>query len=124
MSLGVLLGVAIGGALGATLRYLTAQMVGTSSGFPLGTFLVNIIGCFAIGVCYVLITEKSILPELWRPILMAGFLGGLTTFSSYSLEAIQLFEDGRWQLALGYIVFSVIFCILAAFSGVLLARAV
>ena len=55
---------------------------------------------------------------------MAGFLGGLTTFSSYSLEAIQLFEDGRWQLALGYIVFSVIFCILAAFSGVLLARAV
>lgn len=124
MSLGVLLGVALGGAIGASLRYLTVHLVGTASGFPLGTFVVNVLGSFAIGVCYVLIAEKALLPELWRPILMAGFLGGLTTFSSYSLEAVQLFEEGRWQLALGYIVFSVVFCILAAFSGMLLARAV
>ncbi len=123
MSLWVLCGVALGGALGASLRYLTVQLVETPTGFPLATLTVNIIGSFLIGVCYVLIMEKAMLSELWRPILMAGFLGGLTTFSAFSLEAVVLFEDGRWQVALSYIVFSMVFCIVAAFSGMQLTRA-
>jgi len=123
MSLWVFLGVALGGALGASLRYLAVQLVETPSGFPLATLLVNILGSFLIGICYVLIMEKALLSELWRPILMAGFLGGLTTFSAFSLEAVYLFEEGRWQMALSYVVFSMVFCILAAFSGIQITRA-
>ena len=123
MSLGILLSVALGGAVGASLRYLVVHFMGTASGFPLGTLLVNVLGSFLIGVSYVLIAEKALISELWRPIIMAGFLGGLTTFSAFSLESIHLLEDGRWQMALSYIVFSVVFCILAAFSGMQLTRA-
>ena len=123
MSLWVFAGVALGGALGASLRYLAVQLVETSSGFPLATLLVNVLGSFLIGVCYVLIMEKAMLSELWRPVLMAGFLGGLTTFSAFSLEAVYLFEEGRWQMAISYVVFSMVFCILAAFSGLQVTRA-
>ncbi len=123
MSLWVFLGVALGGALGASLRYLAVQLVETPSGFPLATLLVNVLGSFLIGVCYVLIMEKAMLSELWRPVLMAGFLGGLTTFSAFSLEAVYLFEEGRWQMAISYVVFSMVFCILAAFSGLQVTRA-
>lgn len=123
MSLWVFLGVALGGALGASLRYLAVQLVETPSGFPIATLLVNVLGSFLIGVCYVLIMEKAMLSELWRPVLMAGFLGGLTTFSAFSLEAVYLFEEGRWQMAISYIVFSMVFCILAAFSGLQVTRA-
>lgn len=124
MSLWVLLGVALGGAMGASLRFIAVQLIETPSGFPVATLLVNIIGSFLIGVCYVLIMEKAMLSELWRPVLMAGFLGGLTTFSAFSLEAVALFEDGRWQMAISYIVFSTVFCILAAFSGMQITRAI
>lgn len=123
MSLWVFLGVALGGALGASLRYLAVQLVETPSGFPVATLLVNVLGSFLIGICYVLIMEKALLSELWRPILMAGFLGGLTTFSAFSLEAVYLFEEGRWQMAISYVVFSMLFCILAAFSGIHVTRA-
>lgn len=118
----ILLSVAIGGGLGAVLRYLAVQIVETPSGFPLATLVVNVLGSFLIGVCFVMILEKGLISELWRPALMAGFLGGLTTFSAFSLEAVYLLEDGRWQMALGYVVMSLILCILAAFGGMQLVR--
>lgn len=124
MSLWILCGVAVGGALGACLRYITAQLIEVQSGFPIATLIVNILGSFLIGVCYVLILEKTLISEIWRPVLMAGFLGGLTTFSAFSLEAVALFEEGRWQMALSYIVFSTVFCIVAAFSGIQITRAI
>lgn len=124
LNIWILLGVACGGAIGATLRYVTVQLVEVPSGFPLATLMVNIAGSFLIGVCYVLIMEKSIISELWRPVLMAGFLGGLTTFSAFALEAVYMFEDGRWQAAVSYVVFSVVFCIVAAFGGMQLLRAI
>lgn len=118
----ILLSVALGGGLGAVLRYLAVQIIETPSGFPLATLVVNVLGSFLIGVCFVLILEKGLISELWRPALMAGFLGGLTTFSAFSLEAVYLLEDGRWQMALGYVVMSLILCILAAFGGMQLVR--
>ena len=124
MSLWILCGVALGGALGASLRYITVQLVEVQSGFPVATLIVNILGSFLIGVCYVLILEKTLISEIWRPVLMAGFLGGLTTFSAFSLEAVALFEEGRWQMALSYIVFRTVFCIVAAFSGIQITRAI
>ena len=124
MSLWILCGVALGGALGASFRYITVQLFEVQSGFPVATLIVNILGSFLIGVCYVLILEKTLISEIWRPVLMAGFLGGLTTFSAFSLEAVALFEEGRWQMALSYIVFSTVFCIVAAFSGIQITRAI
>jgi fluoride exporter len=123
VSIWIFCGVALGGALGASLRYLAVQLIETPSGFPIATLLVNILGSFLIGICYVLIMEKAMISEMWRPVLMAGFLGGLTTFSAFSLEAVALFEDGRWQMAMTYIVFSTVFCIVAAFSGIQFTRA-
>jgi len=118
----ILISIALGGALGAVLRYIVAQLVEVPSGFPLPTLLVNVVGSFAIGVFYVLILEKGVVSEVWRPLVMVGFLGGLTTFSSFSLETVYLFQDGRALLALSYVVLSAILCILAAFSGILLTR--
>jgi CrcB protein len=66
--------------------------------------------------------EKSVISEMWRPLLMVGLLGGFTTFSAFSLETVYLFEDGRLLMALGYIVLSVILCILAAFFAIQLTR--
>jgi CrcB protein len=122
MSWQILASIAFGGALGAMLRYLILQIVETSSGFPLGTLLINVCGSFLIGVVYVLILEKSAISELWRPFLMVGLLGGFTTFSTFSLEAVYLFEDGRLLTALSYVVLSAILCILAAFIAMQITR--
>ncbi len=122
MSWPLLLSVALGGALGAVLRYLVVQWVGAPASFPVATLLVNVLGSFAIGIFAVLVLEKAVLSEIWRPLVMVGLLGGFTTFSAFSLEAIYLMQDSRIVSALGYVVLSVILCILAAFSGILLAR--
>lgn len=122
MSWQILVSIALGGALGATLRYLVLQIVETSSGFPVGTLLVNVLGSFVIGVIYVLILEKSAISEIWRPFLMVGLLGGFTTFSTFSLETVYLFEDGRIFTALSYVVLSAILCILAAFIAMQITR--
>lgn len=118
----ILFSVAVGGGLGAVLRYLAVQFVETPSGFPLATLIVNVLGSFLIGICFVVFLEKGLISEFWRPALMAGFLGGLTTFSAFSLEAVYMLEDGRWQMALAYVVMSLILCILAAFGGMQLVR--
>jgi fluoride exporter len=122
MSWQILSSIAIGGAVGAVLRYLVLLVFGAPSGFPLGTLVVNVCGSFAIGVIYVLILEKAAVSELWRHLLMIGMLGGFTTFSSFSLEAVYLFESGRITMAFSYIVLSVFLCILAAFIAMQLTR--
>lgn len=99
--------VALGGSIGAVARYLislwTAERYG--SGFPYGTLAANIIGCFIIGIFMTLITEKYIISPSWRPFVIVGFVGGLTTFSSFSYETIKLLQDanisgGLWNLFL------------------------
>jgi CrcB protein len=122
MSWQILISVALGGAAGATLRFLAIQFIEVDSGFPAATMLVNIIGSFAIGILYVVILEKGVISEFWRPLLMVGLLGGLTTFSAFSLEVVNLMQDGRLIAALNYVVFSVLLCILAAFFGMQLTR--
>lgn len=124
MSWQILASIAVGGALGAMLRYAVLQIVETSSGFPVGTLLINVCGSFIIGVVYVLILEKALISEAWRPFLMVGLLGGFTTFSTFSLEAVYLFEDGRAAAALSYVVLSAILCILAAFVAIQITRSI
>lgn len=116
--------IAFGGAIGAVSRYWLYSAVQRlhDSGFPLGTFVVNVLGSFLIGVFFVLLAEKAQIAEQWRPIIVVGFLGGLTTFSTFSLDALLLFEQGLYNTALFYIISSIVLCLIAAFAGMQLTR--
>ncbi|MFT7289178.1 MAG: CrcB protein [Halieaceae bacterium] len=118
-----LLFIAFGGALGAVARYLLSSRVTVLWGaaWPLGTLLVNAGGSLLIGVVFVLL-ERSVLHPDWRSVLMVGFLGAFTTFSTFSLETVELWLQGESAYALAYAVGSAVCCIGAALAGVLLTR--
>ena len=115
------LGVAIGSAIGGVLRFwLTAYAARVlPHHLPLGTIIVNIIGSFAIGVAAAVTVARP--GALWGPmgqqVLMAGVLGGFTTFSAFSLQTLLLAQDGRWALAMLNIALSVTLCLLAVTAG-------
>jgi CrcB protein len=114
--------VALGGAIGASLRYLSnvGAMRLFGPGFPYATLFVNIAGSFAMGVLVVLLAHKGGMRA--APFLMTGILGGFTTFSAFSLDAFTIFERGQTGLAAAYILGSVSLSILALSLGVLLTR--
>ncbi|MYM62229.1 fluoride efflux transporter CrcB [Pseudomaricurvus sp. HS19] len=116
------LSVAIGGALGAMGRYsVTAHLFPVMANrFPMGTLCVNLLGSLLIGVCYVLIIEKGVLAPEWRNVLMAGFLGAFTTFSTFALDAVTLWQNGHSAIALTYVVANVAGCLMAAAAGLYL----
>lgn len=113
--------IAIAGALGALCRFGLVNLVGGRH-FPWGTLTVNVVGSCLMGIAYIYIVEKNILPPEYKPMFMTGFLGAFTTFSAFSLESWELFDRGEPLLALGYIAASVILCIAALFLGVVAAR--
>ncbi|WP_270726235.1 fluoride efflux transporter CrcB [Shimia sp. Alg240-R146] len=120
--------VALGGAVGAALRYLVGLSVvraigpGAISGFPVAIITVNIIGSFLMGVFVVAAANRG-LTHL-SPLVMTGLLGGFTTFSAFSLETVTLIERGQWGAAGVYVALSVIGSVGALFLGVLVARGV
>ena len=118
-----LLFIALGGAGGAVSRYLLSNWVhGLWEGrLPLGTLLVNMLGSFAIGVIFVLIERQVVHPD-WRGVLMVGFLGAFTTFSTFSLETISLFEQGHMAHALIYMLASSVLCVVMAGTAIQLSR--
>jgi CrcB protein len=118
--------VGIGGFFGANARFLVGTWAARTfdTRFPLGTFLVNVSGCFVIGILGTLILERLIgRPDQVQLLLVIGFLGAYTTFSSFAFENDALFADGHWLTAALYITLSVVVGLLAARAGVLLARA-
>ncbi|WP_432449569.1 fluoride efflux transporter CrcB [Aliiroseovarius marinus] len=119
-----LLQVALGGALGASARYLTNTTVTRllGHGFPVGTLMVNIVGSFLMGVLVVVLAKKG--GQAAAPFLMTGILGGFTTFSAFSLDAVTLYERGQAAAAMGYVLGSVVVSILALMAGLMLARMV
>ncbi|WP_191905826.1 fluoride efflux transporter CrcB [Nitrincola iocasae] len=118
-----MLAVALGGALGASARYWLSSWLNTSdSRLPLGTLSVNLLGSLLMGVVFVLIMEKARLSPEMRPLLMTGLLGGFTTFSTFSLEAVTLLNEGHFSAALIYILLSVILCITALYLGLWFTR--
>ena len=116
--------VAIGGAIGASLRHLvgilTLKIFGP--GFPWGTITVNVLGSFVMGIIVELIARKFSASMEWRLFLMTGMLGGFTTFSSFSLDTAFLWERGEAAVAFGYVVASVVLSITALFAGLALVR--
>ena len=113
-----ILAVGLGGALGAVCRYLLGQVIPKlGSGFPLATFAVNLIGCFAIGLVVGLAGRNSDIDPRLILFLQTGICGGFTTFSTFSLESLTLIEEGRITIGILYIVLSVLlglFALLAA----------
>lgn len=118
-----LLFIAIGGAGGAVSRHLLATWVHSlwEGHLPVGTLLVNILGSFSIGVIFVLIEQQVIHPD-WRGVLMVGFLGAFTTFSTFSLETMSLIEAGHLLHAAAYMLVSTILCVTFAGLAIYLTR--
>ena len=115
-----------GGGLGAVLRYWAQGLVYNRMGsaFPYGTVLVNIVGCFVIGLLMVSMEERFLATPALRLFLTVGILGGFTTFSSFSFETLALFRDGESALALANVGVSVLVCLCATWTGMKLGRLV
>ncbi|MBS0282184.1 MAG: fluoride efflux transporter CrcB [Proteobacteria bacterium] len=126
MQWGVVLMVALGGALGSLARYFVAGAVQPAwwPGFPFGIFVVNITGGLMMGLIAGLAALKLNLTPEMRAFLTTGILGGYTTFSTFSLDSAMLMERGAYAQAGAYITGSVVLSILALFAGLWLVRAV
>ena len=120
----VALAVAAGGALGSVLRFLTSAVVVAHwpRYYYFATLAVNLVGCFLIGFLSAYFLLRTDLPLVLRTGLLAGVLGGLNTFSSFSLEVLRLLEAGQFSVALSYLLGSVLGGLCAAWLGKSLAR--
>jgi fluoride exporter len=118
-----LIAIAMGGALGALGRYWVSGLLSNASGrFPLGTLVCNVAGSLLMGVLFVLVLEKARLSPEMRPLLMVGFLGAFTTFSTFALESVVMLQAGHVMSALIYVSLSVILCLAALYVGMSLTR--
>ena len=115
--------IAVGGAVGSLLRYLVGGAVQrtSESGFPIGTMFVNVSGCFLIGILLRQFMNMQLSPEL-RALLIVGFCGGFTTFSTFSAETVGLIEGGEYGRATSYVILSVVLCLSATLLGMTAMR--
>ena len=114
-----ILSIFIGGGIGAVLRYITSIMCRNLFSLPtIGTLCVNLIGCFLIGFVFGIILNKSyIIPQTLRLFITIGFLGGLTTFSTFSFETFELIKNGKVIAGLLYMAGSCLIGLILTFTG-------
>jgi len=116
--------VALGGALGALARYQLAAMIQARipAGFPWGTFVVNISGCFVMGVTMTLLTDRLGVHPNWRFLVPIGFIGAYTTFSTFEYETFRAVSEGSWLIGAANVVGSVVAGYAALWIGIVLTR--
>ncbi len=116
--------IAIGGAVGSVLRFLTTLLVSKywSNNFPLATFIVNIIGCFLIGLFVGYLTKNQLEDSNLKWLLVTGLCGGFTTFSAFGMENYTLFQNNNSILAFGYIALSIIIGLFAVWFGLFVSK--
>ncbi|MFB1486694.1 MULTISPECIES: fluoride efflux transporter CrcB [unclassified Thiocapsa] len=119
-----LIAIAAGGALGSLARYgmSSAVYAWLGRGFPWGTLAVNLLGSFLMGLLFVLLIERLSWAPEWRGAILIGFLGAFTTFSTFSIETLNLLEEGAMMAAFLNMVVSVWLCVLICWAGVILGR--
>lgn len=119
------LAVSVAAIFGANLRYFLSRLAAREFGpvFPTGTLIINVIGSFIVGFFIIWTSERVLLDPRWRLLVVVGFCGSFTTFSSYAFETIAYFEQGQWGLMLANILSNNLLCLGAALAGMALARA-
>ncbi len=120
------LAISMAAILGANLRYLLSRLAAREFGsaFPYGTLFINVAGSIIVGFFLVWTTERVLVDARWRLLVVIGFCGSFTTFSSYAFETMAYFEQGQWGLMLANILGNNILCLGGALAGMALARAV
>jgi CrcB protein len=120
------LAISIAAIVGANLRYLLSRIAARELGpiFPYGTLFINIVGSFIVGWFLIWTTERVLIDPHWRLLVVIGFCGSFTTFSSYAFETMAFFEHGQWGLMLLNILTNNLLCLGAALAGMALARVV
>src|ERR1700693_54788 len=120
------LAISVAAIVGANLRYLLSRLASPELGsvFPYGTLFINIIGSFIVGFFVIWTTERALVDPRWRLLVVVGFCGSFTTFSSFAFETMSYFENGQWGLMLANLLSNNILCLVAALAGMALARAV
>ena len=116
--------IALGGAIGSVLRFLTTVLVSKfwSAQFPLATFIANLIGCFLIGFFLGILTKHQLADTNLKWFLVTGFCGGYTTFSAFGMENYNLFQSNNSLLAFGYIALSIVLGIFAFWVGLFISK--
>lgn len=119
-----LLAIAAGGAIGSIMRFLMSNWVHTIAGrgFPYGTLAVNVVGSLLMGLLTVVLIERMNLGPEWRAAILIGVLGGFTTFSTFSIETLQLIDAGAHFKAVSNMVFSLLLCVGGCWVGVVAGR--
>lgn len=116
--------IALGGAIGSVLRYLTSILVAKywSNQFPLATLLTNVVGCFLIGFLIGVLEKNNLANSALKWLLVTGFCGGFTTFSTFGYENISLFQSNNAAMAFGYIALSVLLGLFAVWLGLFVSK--
>jgi fluoride exporter len=119
------LAISIAAIVGANLRYLLSRFAARELGsvFPYGTLFINIIGSFIVGFFIIWTAERVLVDPRWRLLVVIGFCGSFTTFSSYAFETMAYFESGQWGLMLVNVLSNNLLCLGGALAGMALARA-
>jgi fluoride exporter len=119
------LAISIAAMVGANLRFLLSRLAVREFGpvFPAGTLIINLLGSFIVGFFIVWTSERVLLDPRWRLLVVVGFCGSFTTFSSYAFETMAYFEQGQWGLMLTNIFSNNLLCLGGALAGMALARA-
>lgn len=123
MSTNLLL-VGFGGGIGSMARWMIQRTIATyfPHSFPIGTFAVNIVGCFLIGILWAISSRSQSFTEGWQNFLMAGLCGGFTTFSAITLESMLLLKDNKEWIFLAYVGGSMLIGLLATYAGITISR--
>jgi fluoride exporter len=118
------LAISIAAIVGANLRYLLSRLAALELGsvFPYGTLFINIVGSFIVGFFVIWTTERALVDPRWRLLVVVGFCGSFTTFSSYAFETMAYFEEGQWGLMLANVLSNNILCLCGALAGMAVAR--
>jgi CrcB protein len=118
------LAISVAAIVGANLRYLLSRLAALELGsvFPYGTLFINIVGSFIVGLFVIWTTERALVDPRWRLLVVVGFCGSFTTFSSYAFETMAYFEQGQWGLMLANILSNNILCLGGALAGMAVAR--